>query len=171
LVGVHGEICRGSQWGGGAPTMRVQSMQRSFSYIAASVVIAVVLATVLWVRGSGPSTVDDSDRHEGPYSYRALPAGTEGPLKRCVVCHSVEAGGGLRVGPPLYGIVGAPKARTMWYGYSPALAKAGGVWSEQALDAFLTSPSKYLPGTAMSISGIPDPRERAAIIAALKRER
>lgn len=144
-------------------------MQRIASYIAAVALIAGGLAIVAWVRGAGPSTADESVRHAGLYAYKAPTAGAEGPLKRCVVCHSIEAGGGLRVGPPLYGIVGAPKARTTWYGYSPALAKAGGVWSEQALDAFLTSPGRYLPGTAMSISGIPDPKERAAIIAALKR--
>ena len=80
----------------------------------------------------------------------------------------VTQGGGLRVGPPLYGIVGAPKARTAWYGYSLTLKTAGGVWSEEDLDAFLASPSKYLPGTTMTIVGIPDPKERADIIAALK---
>jgi cytochrome c len=85
-----------------------------------------------------------------------------------VVCHSVETGGPLRVGPPLHGIVGARKARTEWYGYSAALRKAEGNWTDADLDKFLTSPSKFLPGTSKTLSGIPDAKQRADIIAALK---
>jgi cytochrome c len=104
----------------------------------------------------------------GHYRFEATPVGADGPLKRCVVCHSVETGGPLRVAPPLHGIVGARKARAAWYAYSAALRKAGGDWTEADLDKFLTSPSKFLPGTAKTIIGIPDPKERADIIAALK---
>ena len=129
--------------------------RRAVPYIAAIAVIVTILAAIVWTGGTVSPTVDDT-------------ASSTGPLKRCVVCHSVTQGGGLRVGPPLYGIVGAPKARTAWYGYSLTLKTAGGVWSEEDLDAFLASPSKYLPGTTMTIVGIPDPKERADIIAALK---
>jgi cytochrome c len=115
-----------------------------------------------------PSAVHDGLRREGSYAFETRPLGADGPLKACVVCHSVGAGGPLRVAPSLYGIVGAPKARASWYGYSPALKAAGGVWSEQDLDGFLAAPSRYLPGTAMTMEGISDPKERADIIAALK---
>ena len=100
--------------------------------------------------------------------FEATPVGADGPLKQCVVCHSVESGGPLRVGPPLNGIVGARKARAEWYGYSLALKKAEGTWTEADLDKFLTSPSKFLPGTSKTIIGIPDAKQRADIIAALK---
>ncbi len=144
---------------------RVQAMQRISSYVGAAVVIGgLVLATGvltadlgLWARASGP------------YRAEARPVGADGPLKTCVVCHSVEEGGPLRVAPPLHGIVGAKKARADWYGYSPALRQAGGTWSEADLDKYLTAPSKFLPGTTKTIIGIKDDKERADIIAALKK--
>jgi cytochrome c len=149
--------------------MRVRIMQRASSYVAAAAVIVAVVAGVAWTIGMVPPAVHVSLLREGTYTYKAVPVGAEGPLKRCVVCHSIEPGGALRVAPSLYGIVGAPKARATWYGYSPALKTAGGAWSEENLDAFLASPSGYLPGTTMTIAGISDAKERADIIAALKK--
>jgi cytochrome c len=73
------------------------------------------------------------------------------------------------VGPPLHGIVGARKARMAWYAYSDALRKAGGRWTEADLDKFLAAPSKFLPGTTKTIIGYPDRKQRADIIAALKK--
>jgi cytochrome c len=143
-------------------------MQRAGSYIAAVVVIAAIVIGVAWARGMVPPTVHDALISDGPYVHKAIPVGADGPLKRCVVCHSIESGGTQRVGPPLYGIVGAPKAREPWYGYSLALKTAGGTWTETDLDAFLTSPSKFLPGTSKTFLGVSDPKERAQIIAALK---
>ncbi len=65
--------------------------------------------------------------------------------------------------------VGARKARTPWYAYSAALQKAGDTWTEADLDKFLVSPSKFLPGTTKAILGYPDAKQRADIIAALKK--
>ena len=79
--------------------------------------------------------------------------GANSALKPCVVCHSIEAGGPLRVAPSLHGIVGAKKARAEWYGYSPALRQAGGAWTEADLDKYLTAPAKFLPGTTKTIVG------------------
>ncbi len=145
-------------------------MQRVGSYVAAAVVIIAVVAGVGWALGTQPLTMPGVQAAEGgAYRFEARPVGADGPLRRCVVCHSIEKGGPLRVAPPLYGIVGAPKARAHWYAYSAALRKAGGVWTEDDLDKFLTSPSKFLPGTAKTLIGVSDPRERADIIAALKK--
>jgi len=98
-------------------------MQRSGSYVAAAVVIVAVVAAVAWVLTTQPQAFPGLQT-VGLYKFKAMPVGADGPLKECVVCHSVETGGPLRVGPPLHGIVGARKARTEWYGYSAALRKA-----------------------------------------------
>lgn len=143
-------------------------MQRAGSYVAALAAIVAIVAGVVLARGMVPPAAHDALVSDGPYAHKAIPVGADGPLKRCVVCHSIERDGAQRVGPPLYGIVGAPKARESWYGYSVALKKAGGTWTETDLDAFLTSPSKYLPGTSKTFLGVSDPNERAQIIAALK---
>jgi cytochrome c len=148
--------------------IRVQIMQRLGSYVVAAVVIVAVVAGIIWALRIEPLGASGPQTAEGT-RFAATPAGADGPLKKCVVCHSVEAGGTLRVAPPLHGIVGARKARADWYGYSPALRKAEGKWTEADLDKFLTSPSKFLPGTTKTFLGIPDPKERADIIAALKK--
>ena len=142
-------------------------MQRVGSYTAAAVIIVAVVAGVVWTSRTQPAGVPGLQT-AGPYKFKAIPVGAGGPLKECVVCHSVETGGPLRVGPPLHGIVGARKARLDWYGYSPALRKAEGNWTEADLDKFLTSPSKFLPGTSKTLIGISDAKERADIVAALK---
>ena len=136
-------------------------MQRIVSYVVAVIIIAGL--------GWGAWQLTPERSPQAAYRFAAVPAGADGALKPCVVCHSVEAGGPLRVAPPLNGIVGARKARAEWYGYSVALQKAGGTWTEADLDQFLTAPSKFLPGTSKTIVGIRDAKERADIIAALKK--
>ena len=105
---------------------------------------------------------------EGDYRFTATPSGLDSPAAGCVVCHSVEKGGALRVAPGLWGIVGEQKARFSWYGYSLALVSAGGNWTEEDLDAYLTDPDGFLPGTSKSLIGITDPGERAELIAYLE---
>jgi cytochrome c len=68
------------------------------------------------------------------------------------------------VGPDLYGIVGAPIAGTPGYAFSAALKKVGGSWDYAKLDAWLTNPQSFAPGTTMSYAGIAQPRMRANVI-------
>src|SRR5664280_2506967 len=130
-------------------------MQRSGSYVAAAVVIVAVVAAVAWVLTTQPQAFPGLQT-VGLYKFKAMPVGADGPLKECVVCHSVETGGPLRVGPPLHGIVGARKARTEWYGYSTALRKPEANWTEPVLNMFLTSPSNFLRGTPKPLIAIPE---------------
>lgn len=95
--------------------------------------------------------------------YAAKPAGSDGPAGQCVVCHSLEKGAPWRVAPTLWGIVGAPKAGAKGYGYSQALATAGGTWTVKDLDAYLANPGQFLPGTNKVVS-VTDAGERARII-------
>ena len=106
----------------------------------------------------GATSVKTLDR------YPAQPVGWNGPAKQCVVCHSLEKNGLARVAPNLWGIIGAPKAGTKGYGYSQALAKAGGVWTQQELDDYLAKPDRFLPGTSKTITGLSDAKERTEII-------
>jgi cytochrome c len=101
------------------------------------------------------------------YRFAAEPVGRGGLADGCVVCHSLEKNGPLRSAPPLWGIVGADKARFEWYGYSQALAQADGTWTEAALNAYLTDPDAFLPGTAKTLIGLPDEEQRAGVIAYL----
>lgn len=44
----------------------------------------------------------------------------------------------------------------------------GGTWTEADLDAYLTKPRVFLPGTSMTYAGIEDAETRAEIIAYLR---
>jgi cytochrome c len=101
---------------------------------------------------------------EGEYRFSVEPAGLDSPASGCVVCHSIEKGGPLRVAPNLWGIVGDKKARFSWYGYSQALAFAGGYWNRDDLDAYLANPNGYLPGTSKTLIGMDDPGQRSELI-------
>jgi cytochrome c len=85
---------------------------------------------------------------------------------RCQGCHSIDAN---RVGPRHAGLFGRHAGSLDDYNYSDAMRAAGIVWNETTLDQFLTAPRKFIPGTKMPFAGIPDPQERADLIAYLKK--
>jgi cytochrome c len=85
-------------------------------------------------------------------------------FKRCAACHNVAQGGKNGLGPNLHGVSGRAVASMAGFTYSAALKSKGGNWDEASLDAFLTSPVKYAPGTRMSFSGLSKPEERKAVI-------
>lgn len=125
-----------------------------------------ILVALIWVIDPtvGLFTLMTPASTEEELRYAVKPVGLDGPAGQCVVCHSVEKGGPMRVAPNLWSIVGAPKAREKGYGYSTALASAGGVWTQQDLNDYLAAPDKFLPGTKKTISGLPKPKERAELI-------
>ena len=121
------------------------------------------LAGLLWMTALKAGAFWETSA-KTPDRYPVQPTGWNSPAKQCVVCHSLEKGGILRVAPNLWGIIGAPKAAAKGYGYSQALAKAGGVWTKQDLDQYLIKPDRFLPGTSKTMAGLPNDKERAEII-------
>ena len=87
--------------------------------------------------------------------------------KKCTACHSLNSAGGNRVGPTLWNIVNAPKAKVDGFSYSASLSSLGGSWSVQDLNLWLKSPKKYAPGNAMSFAGLRKIKDRANMIAFL----
>lgn len=87
----------------------------------------------------------------------------------CASCHTFGAGEPNRLGPNLHAVVGRPVASAPGFSYSAALSKAGGRWTYEALDRFLTSPARAVAGTRMSFAGLRNPRDRAHVIAFLAR--
>ncbi len=143
-------------------------MQKQWVRPISTIAIALlIVGGSLWVidpvSGLFTHLASPASAQENP-RYAAKPAGWDGPAGQCVVCHSLEKGAPWRVAPSLWGIVGAPKAGAKGYGYSLALAQVGGTWTMKELDEYLTNPTRFLPGTNKTISGVKDPGERARLI-------
>lgn len=151
-----------------APFELVPSNKREFTYMKTSPSRLIWIGIAASLVGCGESPSQTSVTLEGDYRFATAPVGLDSPASECIVCHSIERGGSLRVAPGLWGIVGDRKARFPWYGYSKALATAGGDWTEDDLDAYLADPDGYLPGTSKTLIGISDPGERAELIAYLE---
>jgi cytochrome c len=86
----------------------------------------------------------------------------------CRNCHSVDREGKTLNGPTLWGIVGRPRASVPGYRYSDALRGLGGAWTYAELNDYIAHPAWTVPGIAMKMGGIHDPKDRADIIAFLR---
>jgi cytochrome c len=85
----------------------------------------------------------------------------------CRKCHSTKEGDN-RLGPTLYGIVGAKAGQVPGFSaYSGGLA--GITWDEAMLDKFIADPASVASSTNMIYPPVKDPAERKAIIEFLKR--
>jgi cytochrome c len=88
----------------------------------------------------------------------------EADARACSVCHSFDKGGPVKIGPPLYGVVGRPVASFAGYPYSDTLKAVGGNWTFAKLFDWIANPKALASNTKMTFPGEPDPRKRAAII-------
>ena len=97
----------------------------------------------------------------------ADPKAGEADVALCKVCHTFNKGGTTLVGPNLYGVVGRKIASVEGFSYTPGLKAHEGDWTFDKLDAWLTNPAVFAPGTMMAFPGIPDTKKRADVIAYL----
>lgn len=110
------------------------------------------------VFGSQPVAAADLDK--GRATFRSA----------CSSCHVADSDSNI-FGPHLKGVVGRAAGSVPDYIYSPAMREAGEkglVWDEATLAAFLSSPSKTVPGTRMRFFGFWFSSQIEDVIAYLK---
>ncbi|MEI9415765.1 c-type cytochrome [Mesorhizobium sp. Cs1321R2N1] len=93
-------------------------------------------------------------------------------FKKCQACHSGEKGGPNKVGPDLWDLVDRPVAEHEGFAYSAGMkefSKGGSEkWTYDNINHFITSPKKFVKGTAMGFAGLPKEEDRANVIAYLR---
>lgn len=88
--------------------------------------------------------------------------------KACEACHSFAKDGPVKIGPPLYGVVGRPVASIAGFAYSDGLKALGGNWTYEELNKWITKPAALVAGTKMSYPGDSHENQRADILAYLQ---
>lgn len=94
----------------------------------------------------------------------ADPAKGEAVFAKCAACHTIAQGGAQGIGPNLWAAFGKPHGHVPGFAYSSALTSIPGNWDFEGMDAWLSSPRKYAPGTKMSFAGLSNPQERADLM-------
>ncbi|BAN48048.1 cytochrome c family protein [Metapseudomonas resinovorans] len=86
---------------------------------------------------------------------------------KCTACHSLAE---HKVGPRLQDVYGRQVGTAQGFGYTPTLEQAGFAWNAEKLDAFLSGPMNFLPGTAMAFGGLRKQDDRQKIICFLEQQ-
>jgi len=119
---------------------------------------------------AGGAATEEAVVEEGPAFEEVLaaadPVAGEKVFAKCKACHKVDGTDGT--GPHLNGVVNRPKGSISGFGYSDAMmGHTAESWTPENLNAFLTNPRGYMPGTKMAFAGLPKIQERANLIAYL----
>ena len=98
-----------------------------------------------------------------------MPNGERQFMRKCSICHALEAGPSRKAGPTLNGLFGRRAGTVSDYTYSEILNGSEIVWNAETIDAlFDQGPDHYIPGSKMPMQVIAGPDDRADLIAFLE---
>ena len=101
----------------------------------------------------------------------ADPAKGEAIFAKCTSCHTINAGGANGIGPNLYGTMGEGIGQGKGgFAFSDPLKAVGGTWDFDKMNAWLTSPRKFAPGTKMTFAGLSKAEDRANVMVYLNQQ-
>ena len=81
--------------------------------------------------------------------------------KACLSCHTFDKDGPNKVGPNMWGVVGAKHAHHPTFAYSDAMkALHSEDWTYAKLYDFVHAPKQTVPGTKMSFAGVRKVQDR-----------
>ncbi len=86
-------------------------------------------------------------------------------FETCAACHSDKPDA---IGPSLRGVYGRKAGSLQDFRYSNAMLRAGFVWSEENLRAYLKDPQAKVKGNRMPFAGLSNPKDINDVIAYLK---
>ena len=89
---------------------------------------------------------------------------------QCRACHTLAPDGPQLLGPNLHRIFNRPAGQIDGFPYSAAIRESSFIWTPKAMDAFLTQPFIFLPGSQMAFVGMPRSSDRNDLIAFLLHE-
>ena len=85
-------------------------------------------------------------------------------FKKCAACHSINEGGGNKIGPKLWNVMFRPVGSIADYKYSKALSTYGKEWTWEEMNGFLIKPAKWIKGNKMGFAGLKKEEDRASIM-------
>ena len=108
-----------------------------------------------------------------PLLASADAAAGETVFKKCAACHNAVDGGANKVGPNLWGILGALPGAHADFKYSSSMVaygETGEPWGFESLNKFLLKPKDYIKGTSMGFAGLSKEADRANLLAYLNQQ-
>jgi cytochrome c len=158
---------------GDANTFGAQIQVTAVPLVRAAVVKPVAAPAPAPVAASASREIEKPDTSLSVLLARADADAGQETAKSCAVCHTWNKGGGNRVGPNLWGVLGRDIAKDPGFSYSPALQQKGGRWSYNDLYRWIGEPNELAPGNnmyKMGFAGVKDPQQRANLIAFLAKQ-
>ena len=124
---------------------------------------AYQVESVAKVEKTVASETDDSENIMALFVSTSASDGAK-VFKKCAACHSISKGGGNKIGPALWGVMGRNAGAIADYKYSKAMAAHKQKWTFDEMNGFLIKPKDWIKGTKMSFAGLKNAKDRAAVI-------